>query len=404
MQENASPQREGRIVSLEDYVEAYSIYKNFLAKLSEEDAKNLDNQPEVQSAREKFNQIRDVFTRENGQILNRYICGYSTSAAMICLKKNKGPFSRDTIRFFSQYELGTNPEIESLLIEIDFLAAESTRLLRGKNLNRCLGLIYKVARNTLVLLDSMGPNKSHSKLHGNAGQSAYLTQEEAPEEIAEGTVVDEKAQKEKLRATIKVVKENLAHARAYHEKAAKLTAQMDYFMGNLLGFVGIIAMLAIVAWMNDFSFSNLEKVLEEDGAVKLKVATLMYFGITAGCIGAIISVMTRISSGNLQLNHEPDSQTIRIVGLIRPFIGGVFGGLLLLLLNSGLSIFNMADENASKAIANFIVLGFIAGFFERFVPDILDQTRGKLAGGEEPAALPPETATASQATEIVAES
>jgi hypothetical protein len=370
---------EDRIVSLEDYVEAYTIYKNFLSEV----AANGDKGKEDSDEKKKFNQIRDLFTRENGQIINRYICGYSNSAVMICQKRGKGFFERDSIRFFSQYELGVSPEIESLLIEIDFLAAESTRLLRGKSLNRCLGLIYKVAKNTLILLDSM--NESHGKPRIYAGNTATLDilggDIEGMPRLRPRSVSEVERDIEK---TIAVVEKNLENARSYHDRAAKLTAQMDYFLGNILGFVGIIAILAILALINGFSFFEIPGFQSEEQAVGWDVSTLLYFGITAGCIGAIISVMNRISSGNLQLNHEPDSQTIRIIGLIRPFIGGVFGGLLLILLNSGLSIFDITGTEPNKAISNFIILGFIAGFFERFVPDILDKTKGKVAAGDAP--------------------
>ena len=67
-----------------------------------------------------------------------------------------------------------------------------------------------------------------------------------------------------------------------------------------------------------------------------------------------------------------------MIGIMRPLIGGVFGFVLLLLLNSGISIFSLTAGNATAALANLIILGFMAGFFERFVPDILDVTKEKI--------------------------
>ncbi|MEL7123621.1 MAG: hypothetical protein AAFO07_29535, partial [Bacteroidota bacterium] len=109
---------------------------------------------------------------------------------------------------------------------------------------------------------------------------------------------------------------------------------------------------------------------------------LIHYGFIGGGIGAIISVMSRISSGNLNLSSEPDHKTIRIIGIIRPLIGGVFGALMLILFNSGFSAFSISDDNQTILLSNFILLSFIAGFFERFVPDILAQTAKKVKSGD----------------------
>ena len=314
-------------VSFEEYIQAILKCKD--GKITEEEYK------------EKLR----LFISQNGEILNMYICEHSENVTMLCQKKGKF-FSSTKTSFFTQYNLGYIPEIEKLLIKIDFLAAESSRSLRGKALENCLGIIYKVAKNTLGVIDSMEDRKLKS--------------------------LDED---ENLAKTVQVIENNLVHADEYHKKAIKFSTQKDYFLGNIIGFSILAAIFLPILILRSQEIHNLTP--EE-----ITMACLIYYGSIGGGIGAIISVMNRVNSGNLQLSNEPDPVSTRIIGIIRPVIGGVFGILILILFHSGFSAFSLIGDEL-KIMSNFIVLSFIAGFFERFVPDILDKTKNKVLSEED---------------------
>ena len=55
----------------------------------------------------------------------------------------------------------------------------------------------------------------------------------------------------------------------------------------------------------------------------------MFVGcLLAGAVGAVMSVLIRMSSGNLDVNHEFGREYLSNLGLVRPFIGAIFALLL----------------------------------------------------------------------------
>lgn len=303
-------------------------------------------------AEEEFKPYRDAFVEENGEILNQYMCSHYNTAAMLTECGDNRFWIGSKTLFFTQYDLGKDPEIEKLLIEIDFLAAEAARTLRGKRLTRCLGILFKVAKNAMSVLDSL----HHAGTAGGVGAYASISEDV------------------NIQKTLAVIQENLAQAKAYQQKAAKFSTQKNYLWGSIMGF----GLLAIV-----FMYTRVFNNIDVDPQLEFSMSCLVFYGSLGGGIGALISVMHRLSSGSLNLSTEPDFKTIQLIGVIRPLLGGMFGILVLLLFNSGFSVFSLVAENETRILSNFLILSFIAGFFERFVPDLLDQTQNKILSGEE---------------------
>lgn len=356
-----------KAISFETYINAYIKYKNSISRNYEsaneafggsysgnifhsEGINNLSPSKQDPDSEAEFSRIDKAFRDEHGEILNQYVCGYSNTAAMLCQKKASNFLSKPKIKYFTQYELGKHPEIEELLIDIDFLAADVSRSLQGKNSVKSLSMIYKVVKNTLSILDSMyAKGIDHIKDDAN---------------IAE---------------TIEVIKKNLAQAKAYYQRAAKFSVQKNYFIGNLVGFFGVTLLALLTRYVGNVNITAPESGSE----FVILLPCLVYYGFIGGGIGAIVSVMSRISSGNLSLSTEPDKATIILMGIIRPLIGALFGGLILILFNSGFNVFTLTADSIPKVVSNFLILSFIAGFFERFVPELLDQTKDTIISDED---------------------
>ena len=97
----------------------------------------------------------------------------------------------------------------------------------------------------------------------------------------------------------------------------------------------------------------------------------LYASMAAGAVGAIVSVLMRMSGavGDFKIDHELGAAGVRRLGAFRPLIGAVSGAIVALLVQTTL----VASQNASVTTAFVVVVAFLAGFSERW-------TRVMLAG------------------------
>jgi hypothetical protein len=89
----------------------------------------------------------------------------------------------------------------------------------------------------------------------------------------------------------------------------------------------------------------------------------------AGAIGALMSVMARMNSGRVRVDWEFGKDTLRTLGSLRPFVGGIFGLMTFFALKSGVVALDIAD--AKRSTYFYILFAFAAGFSERFAQDML---------------------------------
>jgi hypothetical protein len=96
--------------------------------------------------------------------------------------------------------------------------------------------------------------------------------------------------------------------------------------------------------------------------------------VMTGTFGGVISILTRIQQfDNPKTQKYEDAFLPFLIGLIKPFLGGGFAFFIYLLLNSGISPIEIKGQSASRNFYGFLALAFIAGFSERFVPDLISQ-------------------------------
>jgi hypothetical protein len=143
-------------------------------------------------------------------------------------------------------------------------------------------------------------------------------------------------------------------------REATRQAQNRYLLGVALGLAALAGITAILAPFLAGALVN-----------TLSVSTLLG-GLVAGGLGTLLSVMFRMSSGDVLVEWQAGSATVVVLGLFRPLIGALSSAALYLLLKTGVISLIGAGSGASEPF--YWAVGFLAGFSERWVPDMLAST------------------------------
>jgi hypothetical protein len=167
---------------------------------------------------------------------------------------------------------------------------------------------------------------------------------------------------------LRLLEQRIVHAERLLDAAGQRTAQARYGRGMFWGTV----LLALVtgAGATAFYYAGVDAV----------------YGIAlpAGAIGAVVSVLQRMTGRRFRLDLE-SSGNLAVAGTVRPMIGSIFGLLIMGLFESNLLSLN---PSGGSKLALYGVLGFAAGFNERFAQDALSSSLP--AGQAPPAAAQPQ--------------
>jgi hypothetical protein len=147
----------------------------------------------------------------------------------------------------------------------------------------------------------------------------------------------------------------------YYDRAAANAARFLYFWGMLAGAVIAGAVAVLIALIAAVSFD----------VIKLDSTNTRFFFAcyTAGALGAIVSVLTRMRSDRFSVDYEVGRAPAFWLGAFRPFIGAIFGLVVYFALRSELVHWQEPDKR--RAFFFFTFLAFLSGFSERLAHVIL---------------------------------
>jgi hypothetical protein len=100
--------------------------------------------------------------------------------------------------------------------------------------------------------------------------------------------------------------------------------------------------------------------------------------LIAGGLGAFISVLARMSHGTVWLTPELGLRWVRILGMIRPFLGVVFAAFAYFAFTGDVIGVRLPGGNSNYWAMT--IVGFFAGFSERFARDMLVVTQHGVGG------------------------
>jgi hypothetical protein len=175
--------------------------------------------------------------------------------------------------------------------------------------------------------------------------------------------------------------DRLDQAEEFMLRCATRRAQSKYLKGMLLGTVAIGAVLAMVT----------VALVTTDDLTRLGGQLLLV--ATAGTVGAVVSVLWRMTSGSFRMNlptldHDMKTTDLRLMAALRPVIGLVFAlGAIVLVMGE---LIPLDQQDGTSQTALFAGIGFLAGFSERLAQDMFVRSGQGLAGvaGDSPSAGP----------------
>jgi hypothetical protein len=177
------------------------------------------------------------------------------------------------------------------------------------------------------------------------------------------------------------LKDRLDQAEEFMLRCATRRAQAKYLKGMLLGTVAIGAVIAAVT-----------VALAATGDLT-RLAGQLLLVATAGMVGAVVSVLWRMTSGSFRMNlptldHDMKGTDLRLMAGLRPVIGLVFALGAIVLVMGELIPLDQQDGTSQSAL--FAGIGFLAGFSERLAQDMFARSGQGLAGaaGDTPSAGP----------------
>jgi hypothetical protein len=173
-----------------------------------------------------------------------------------------------------------------------------------------------------------------------------------------GATAPDRASKPRIQAALELANEELKELCEQLRQLAYHNAQQLYLLGMIPG-IAVLIFLSIIAGRTTISGIDVQDLL---------------IVLAAGGLGAVLSVMTRITSKKtpLEIPDRTSHALITVAGLFRPIIGGIFGLALYILLNAGLvDVFKLPEHDPAKRLFFFGAVAFLAGFSERWAQDVM---------------------------------
>src|SRR5438046_3252466 len=149
----------------------------------------------------------------------------------------------------------------------------------------------------------------------------------------------------------------------YYLRTGATAGRVVYVSGMIAAATAIAVVCAVLA-----------VVLETSSHVWRSGTEFLLLSTSAGAVGALISVLSRMSGGDdrFSVDFEVGRPLLRRLGLYKPFVGAVFGVGTYFLILSGV----LPAKTSNHELYFYGVVAFLAGFSERFTGVIFGNAVG----------------------------
>jgi hypothetical protein len=292
-------------------------------------------------AEERYREFERAFEARHGPIVNVHWCSHEPSAVALTVRTRPWTLP-DVVRLHWATDWATRdaPGLTQVLYRCESLAVQAGEVLRDTSKRVAMHRLFNTVAYVLAFAESPA----------------------SKDEAAVKEVVDSQAQP-------------LEELQKYYRNAAGRSGQIVYLAGALLGVLPILLLAVVAALFGAF----------DAGKESVRTGVVCF---AAGGVGALVSVMSRMSSTSIGIDWEFGKDTLRTLGSLRPFVGGIFGVMTYFALRSGLVSLDLGS--GSQNFYFYVLFSFAAGFSERLAQDmLLGSTVGRLvARSDEPVPAP----------------
>jgi sulfite exporter TauE/SafE len=294
----------------------------WLHHLRQQELKEGEHEPYSGPAEDRYRRFVQRFEDEHGRIVDAYWCTNEASAVALTVKR-RPLILPDVVRLHWATDWATKeqPKLMTLLYRCESIAVRVHEVLRDTSQRLAMQSIFTVISFLLGFgeTDRARNDRAVGEIERTTGQELKLIE-------------------------------------SYYRRAAVRSGQIVYVGGMLLGMLplGLLIVLALVLKLAD----------SHNSAVRIGILCF-----AAGGVGALMSVMSRMNSGRVRVDWEFGKDTLRTLGALRPFVGGVFGLMTFFALKSGVVALDIA--NNARSTYFYVLFAFAAGFSERLAQDML---------------------------------
>ena len=194
---------------------------------------------------------------------------------------------------------------------------------------------------------------------------------------AQDIILEDTRQYDEALYRVAVVKTMLARKRNLR--------RWSYTWGMSVFFYAVIWLAAFIA---GFLATDILRAAMGDVSEGLMAVRGAWFSALAGGIGGIISILYSLY-WHVAMKQDFDRQYVMYY-LVQPIMGFILGALIYFIVVAGYLLFNVSDTAVDTVTAIGIVVGFIAGFRQRVVFEMIDRIVKKLLprSQDEPDAAP----------------
>ncbi len=276
--------------------------------------------PADEHARQAYEEIRALFEDEHGKIVDDYWSKRAPAGVALCCKRLRwGRLEWSLHRAMDNLAAG-HAGYSPLLLRIARHSVRANSLLRGMAQRMATANLFALSRDIIASLETNGDH----------------------------------------RAALAAYNRDMKDIADFAGEAGKRAARVVYLKGLLCGVLVLAALAPALASL--FSRVSVPDVN----------STLFVGCLVAGSLGAVMSVLIRLNSNSLDVDHQFGREYLASLAGVRPFIGAVFALLLYFAFKGGLlQQVQVPDDDGAGEFAFFITSAFLIGFSERFAKQIV---------------------------------